>query len=243
MFNASACTETSANYTRPMAKATTTSAGLARLGALLADETRAEILCALMDGRAHTGSELARHIGVAASTMSEHLSRLLDGDIITMEAQGRHRYWRLTDPRIAELLETLGATATAPTDPRAPSDLAHARTCYDHLAGQLAVDIYDQLVADKHLHLNGDRLDLTTSGYALFDSIGADTDAIRHATRTKARACLDWTQRRHHLAGAAGQVLLEALTANGWVKQGQRPRSIRIPGQTSIVSSFGLTGR
>ena len=226
-----------------MATSTTTSAGLARLGALLADETRSEILCALMDGRAHTGSELSRHIGVAASTMSEHLARLLDGDIVTVEAQGRHRYWRLANPRVAELLETLGANATTPADPRAPSDLMHARTCYDHLAGELAVSIYDQLLIDEHLRPVGDRLDVTTTGYELLNTIGVDTDTIERATRAKARPCLDWTQRRHHLAGAAGKALLDALIANGWARPGPRPRSIRITetGRTEIPRTFGLT--
>lgn len=219
-----------------MATTATTSAGLARLGSLLADETRAEILCALMDGRAHTGSELSRHIGVAASTMSEHLSRLLDGDIVAVEAQGRHRYWRLANPRIAELLESLGANAATPDDPKAPSDLAHARICYDHLAGELAVKIYDQLLTNKHLCLDGDHLDVTTSGYELLSTIDAATDTIRQATRARARPCLDWTQRRHHLAGAAGKAILDALISNGWAKPGRRPRSIRITetGRTEI---------
>ena len=226
-----------------MATATTTSAGLARLGALLADETRAEILCALMDGRAHTGSELARHIGVAASTMSEHLSRLLDGEIVTVEAQGRHRYWRLANRRVAELLETLGANATAPTDPKAPAALTHARTCYDHLAGELAVNIYDQLLADDHLKFEGDRLDVTATGYELLDAIGVDIYDIRGATRAKARPCLDWTQRRHHLAGAAGKALFDALTANDWTKPGRHPRSIRITetGRTEISRRLGVS--
>ena len=220
----------------------TTSTGIARLGALLADESRAEILCALMDGRAHTGSELSRHVGIAASTTSEHLSRLLDADIVTVEAQGRHRYWRLADPRVAELLETLGANATHPADPRAPADLAHARTCYDHLAGQLAVAIYEQLRADRHLVDVDGHLSISRSGYDLLAAVGADTDAIRSAKRVTARPCLDWTQRRHHLAGAAGQALLAACTANGWIQPGNRPRSMRVTeaGRTQIARAFSL---
>lgn len=224
-----------------------TSASLARLGSLLADETRAEILCALMGGRAHTGSELSRHIGVAPSTISEHLSKLLDGDVVAVEAQGRHRYWRLADRRVAELLETLGAHATTPADPKAPAELTYARTCYDHLAGQLAVEIFDQLVADGHLAYDdgGGHLVVTGSGFELLATIGVDTEAIRAATRTTARPCLDWTQRRHHLAGAAGQELLSALAANGWATPGPRPRSIRITetGRTEIPEAFGLPPR
>ncbi len=195
-----------------------------------------------MDGRAHTGSELSRHIGIAPSTTSEHLAKLLDGDIVAVEAQGRHRYWRLADPRIAELLENLGANATHPADPRAPSDLAHARTCYDHLAGQLAVTIYDQLLADDHIEDNQGHLTITPSGYDLFSTIGADIDEIHASTRAKARPCLDWTQRRHHLAGAAGKVLLTTFVANGWIKTGHRPRSIRITesGRERISAAFNL---
>lgn len=221
---------------------TTTSSGIARLGALLADETRAEILCALMDGRAHTGSELSRHIGVAPSTISEHLSKLLDADIAAVEAQGRHRYWRLADPSVAELLETLGANATTPNDPKVPADLAHARTCYDHLAGELAVAIYQQLIANNHLSINDGQLTINPTGFDVFSAIGADVAAIRSATRIRARPCLDWTQRRHHLAGTAGKELLRALLANKWIKPGNRPRSIRVTetGRTNIIKSFAL---
>ncbi len=223
---------------------TTTSSGLARIGALLADDTRAEILCALMDGRAHTGSELARHIGVAPSTVSEHLSKLLDGEIVAVEAQGRHRYWRLANPGVAELLETLGATATNPGDPKAPAHLAHARTCYDHLAGELAVAIYDRLVDAGHLILDDGHLTIDPSGFELLASVGVDVDAIKATSRVRARPCLDWTQRRHHLAGAAGKEVLTALVNNGWVTPDRRPRSIRITeaGRTAIVDGFGLEG-
>lgn len=229
-------------YAHGMATITTTSAGIARFGSLLADETRAEILCALMDGRAHTGSELARHIGVAASTMSQHLSKLLDADVVAVEAQGRHRYWRLADRGVAELLETLGANATSPAPPKVPADLAHARTCYDHLAGQLAVAIYQQLLADNHLSEDDEHLIVTPSGFDLFAEVGADTDAMKAANRRTARACLDWTQRRHHLAGAAGKELLTAFTNAGWMNPGNRPRSIRITraGRQNIVRLFGL---
>ncbi len=225
-----------------MATVTTTSTGIARLGALLADATRAEILCALMDGRAHTGSELARHIGVARSTISEHLSKLLDAEIAVVEAQGRHRYWRLADSGIAELLENLGANATTPDDPKAPADLAHVRTCYDHLAGELAVRIYEQLVADAHLSDEDGQVIITKSGYDLFRSVGADVEAIVTAKRAKARPCLDWTQRRHHLAGAAGKELLKAFMSNNWVRPGNKPRSIRITetGRSGIVKAFKL---
>ncbi|MEM7272176.1 MAG: winged helix-turn-helix domain-containing protein [Actinomycetota bacterium] len=215
---------------------------LARFAGLLADQTRTEILCALMDGRAHTGSELARHVGVAPSTTSEHLSKLLDGGVVAVEAQGRHRYWRLADRSTAELLEHLGASASPLGAPAAPAGLRHARTCYDHLAGELAVAIYERMVADGHLVPEDDRVVFGPSGYELLAGIGGDPDAVRAARRPTARACLDWTQRRHHLAGAAGTAFLDALLANDWIRRGTRPRSVMVTerGRVEIRAAFRL---
>jgi DNA-binding transcriptional ArsR family regulator len=217
---------------------------LSTIGSLLADETRAEILTMLMDGRAHTGSELARQVGVAASTTSEHLSKLLDAGMVAVEPQGRHRYFRLASTDVAELLETLGAAPTPTAAPRssAPAALTFARTCYDHLAGELAVRLYDHLIARAHLHEADDLLALTPSGLELFDSIGVDTQAIRSSKRPTVRRCMDWTERRHHLAGAAGAGLLDALLANRWVTRGPRPRSVRVTdaGKQAIATVFAL---
>ena len=224
--------------------AMSTSEGLVRIGSLLADGTRAEILCALMDGRAHTGSELAKHLGVANSTVSEHLAKLLDGGLVVVEAHGRHRYWRLANGEVAELLETLGAHSISIDRPRAPAELTRARTCYDHLAGVLAVQMYDSLVANGNLVVDEERLSLSPSGFELFDAIGADTRAISASRRPIARPCLDWTQRRHHLAGAAGKELLDTLLANRWVRRGRRPRTIQITtmGGTELARHFQLPG-
>jgi DNA-binding transcriptional ArsR family regulator len=217
---------------------------LSAIGSVLADDTRAEVLTMLMDGRAHTGSELARHVGVVPSTASEHLSRLLDAGLVAVQPQGRHRYFRLASRDIAELLETLGATP-APTPaprPAAPAALAFARTCYDHFAGELAVQLYDHLVAQAHLHEADEQLVLTASGLRLFDSIGIDSQAIKSSQRPAVRRCLDWTERRHHLAGAAGAALLNALLANRWVTQGSQPRSLRVTnaGRNALTTIFAL---
>lgn len=215
---------------------------LAIVGSALADDTRAEIVTLLMDGRAHTGSELARHVGVARSTASEHLSKLLDAGLVAVEPQGRHRYYRLASSDVAHLVELLGATVTPNPAPRpsAPAALAYARTCYDHLAGELAVQVYDHLVAAAHLHEDDDRLVLTLSGVELLASVGVDVEAIRSSRRPKARRCLDWTERRHHLAGAAGAALLDALLANRWVTPGPQPRSLRVTnaGREAIAEAF-----
>jgi DNA-binding transcriptional ArsR family regulator len=206
---------------------------LTRLGTLLADETRALLLTVLMDGRARTSGELARSAGVAPSTASEHLSRLLDGGLVHVNAQGRHRYYQLAGTEVAALLEGLGATplpdARADSmSARAVPELTHARSCYDHLAGELAVDIYQRLLAHGHLRLTGPNLTITPTGDALLAGLGVDMVRVRGAKRPAARSCLDWTERRHHLAGAAGAALFDALLARRWIIHGPRPRSIRV---------------
>lgn len=208
-----------------------TSARLARFGSLLADPTRAEILTTLMDRRAYTGSELARHIGVAHSTTSEHLARLLDAGMITVEPQGRHRYYRLEDPAIAELVEVLGSIPdpSPPALPEPSKALTFARTCYDHLAGEVAVAIFDGLIEDGRLRpVDGPVLALTGDGVSLFEDMGVDLSELDSTRRPRARTCLDWTERRHHLGGALGAILLDHMLKNRWVAGGSRPRSIRI---------------
>ena len=216
---------------------------LVQIGAVLADETRAEILTALMDGRGRTSGELARFAGVAASTGSEHLSKLLDAGLVAVEAQGRHRYFRIANDEVATMLESLGAAA--PVDAfrsRAPAALTYARSCYDHLAGELAVLIYDRLVSDGHLDRVDDHLRISASGTVLLTGLGIDTTILRSKGRPLVRSCLDWTQRRNHLAGATGAALLGVFLERGWVTRGTQPRSIRLTrrGRTALKEYLGL---
>lgn len=217
---------------------------LSIVGSMLADETRAEILCALMDGRAHTGGELARFLGVAPSTASEHLSKLLDAGLVAGEAQGRHRYFRLAGAPVADLLEAVGA---APIDtplpaPKAPAALQYARTCYNHLAGDLAVQIYDQLRADGHVAPFEDKLNLTASGETLLSDLGVNVTNVRKPGQATVRNCLDWTQRRHHLAGRAANALLDMLFERRWVVRHEVARSIRVTeaGRRELFDFFSL---
>lgn len=229
--------ETSDGYGVPMPSR------LAKIGAILADETRAQILTALMDGRGRTGGELARFAGVAPSTGSEHLSKLLDAGLVAVEAQGRHRYFRIANDDVAAMLESLGASA--PVDAfrsRAPAALTYARSCYDHLAGELAVLIYDQLVTDGHLDRVDGHLRMNESGAVLLTGLGIDTTILRSSSRPLVRSCLDWTQRRHHLAGATGAALLDVFLERRWVTRGTQPRSIRLTsrGRTALKEHLGL---
>lgn len=216
---------------------------LAEVGSLLADGTRSQILAILMDGRAYTGRELATVVGVAPSTASEHLARLLDAGMVTVAAQGRHRYFALASPEVAELLETIGASPI-PRPPlvRAPAGLAYARTCYDHLAGELAVRIYDRLRAEGDLEGLDHEVRLSETGSARLAAIGADLDALGSTRRPTVRSCLDWTQRRPHLGGVAGAALLAALMDNGWAVRGPRARSLRMTtrGKRALGDHFGI---
>ncbi|WP_433358949.1 ArsR/SmtB family transcription factor [Streptosporangium sp. CA-115845] len=226
----------------------TLSPPLAALAALLADDTRARFCLALLDGRAWSAGELAAHAGVAASTASEHLSRLIGGGLLTEERQGRHRYVRLAGPGVAQLIEDLAAHAGAGAQPatlRAASAtraLAAARTCYDHLAGRLGVMINDALLARSLLRQD--------AGFALSDA-GLSWFATELGVclpvggrRLLARPCLDWTERRHHLAGTAGAVLCATALERGWVSRigSGRALAVTAAGQQALARLLGVTG-
>ncbi|PXY30966.1 ArsR/SmtB family transcription factor [Prauserella muralis] len=211
------------------------SAQLAALAALLADNTRAAFCLALLDGRAWTASELAAHAGVAPSTASEHLGRLVRGGLLVERRQGRHRYVQLAGPRAAELVELLASRLDAVPDPprtlrgsRVSEALARGRTCYDHLAGRLGVAITDAMAARGLLELTGGCA-LTADGTTwLTGPLGADPGQLRGTRRPLARACLDWTERRTHLAGVAGAVVCSRLFAGGWVRRVGSDRAVRL---------------
>ncbi len=195
-------------------------AGFARL---LADPTRAGFCLALLDGRAWTASELARHAGVAASTATEHLNLLVAGGLLVQERQGRHRYVRVAGPDIAELVESLAAMAprgSLPTPVRSLSAagrrnaLARARTCYDHLAGALGVAVTTAMT-DRGLLAWDSGLALTDRGAAWLADLGITVPA--GTRRPAVRSCLDWTERRPHLAGAVGAALCGHAFEVGWI--------------------------
>jgi len=224
-------------------------APLAELASVLADRTRAAILLALLDGRAWTAGELARHAGVAPSTVSGHLTRLADARFVTYSSQGRHRYVRITDPEVAELLEHLTSRLDTPT-PKVTSlrasnrrrALATARTCYDHLAGRLGVAVADAMIREKLVSV-GDHPALTGDGERWFADLGVDLGALRKKRRPILRECIDWTERRPHLAGAAASGLREAVASKAWVVPVGDTRGLRITdeGYAAFGHLLGLT--
>jgi DNA-binding transcriptional ArsR family regulator len=197
---------------------------IARVARLLGDPTRAEMLSALIGERALTPTELADIAGVTKQTMSAHLSLLLSAGLIAVERQGRHRYCRLAGEDVAALLEGLmgvafrtGSIRLLP-GPRDPA-LRTARVCYDHLAGERGVMLYEALMRIRAFEAAGDGLRLSASGAAWFARLGIDTAAAAKQRRSFCRPCLDWSERRQHLAGALGAALLTRLFDLGWAKR------------------------
>ena len=212
---------------------------IAALAALLADPARAQIVYALMDGRALTAGELARVGGVTAQTASSHLARLTEGGMLTVERQGRHRYYRISGPDMATLLEqlavvsgTLKPSQLPRTGPR-DATMRRARVCYDHMAGQMGVELFSGLCATGRLKNDDHNVHVTDKGAAMLEAMGIDLDGLKTARRPLCRTCMDWSERRPHLAGGLGAALLSHFLSQSWAH--------RIDGaRTLIFTSDGL---
>jgi len=227
-------------------------ANVAVPAALIADPARAAILLALLDGRAQPATALAYAAGISAQSASNHLGKLVAGGLLRVRAQGRHRYYGLASTEVAHVLEGLSRVAPPVKSletPRSPQarQLRAARTCYDHLAGQLGVALAEALVSGGWLaEVDDDNacFTITAEGRAHFGAFGVPLDGLRPDKRGIARKCLDWTERRNHLAGPLGVRLLARLTALGWLERGGGPRgrAVRVTpaGLTGLRAQFGL---
>lgn len=228
-----------------------TTTSLARIAALVGDPARASMLEALMDGRALTAKELALAARVAPATASGHLAQLTDGQLLSVLPQGRHRYFRLASPRVASMLESVMdlAATTERQRPRVRTPredaLRRARSCYDHLAGRLGVAIAASLVERSHLLLDDEACELTAAGSRFLDQrLGVDADGLAAGRRRLCRPCLDWTERRLHLGGAAGAAIARRCFALGWIerKPGSRALDITARGSEELRDAFGFAG-
>lgn len=217
---------------------------IARFAGLIGDPARANMLTALMAGRALTATELAGEAGVAPPTASAHLSRLSEAGLVSLRRQGRHRYFALAGPEVAAALEALMGLAAARGGLRVrpgPRDagLRTARRCYDHLAGAAGVAILDHLLASGRLSAEGEGLCVTGAGRAFLEEFGLDLAALEGRRRPLARPCLDWSERRAHLGGAVGAALLDRLLALGWLRGGAGRELIVTPeGDRRLRAAF-----
>jgi DNA-binding transcriptional ArsR family regulator len=220
-------------------------ANIAAVAAVLADPARCRVLAALGDGRTLPASMLASEAGVAASTASEHLARLVQAGLLTVERHGRHRYFRLAGPHVSDLLEALARVAP-PAPVRSLREgtradaLRWARTCYDHLAGRVGVAVMDSLL-ERGL-VEPDRL--TEQGAAFLGELGVDLDALP-PTRPAVRCCVDWSEQRPHLAGAVGAALAGRLFTLGWIRRAERGRAVHLTdeGRRGLADAFGVEVR
>lgn len=210
--------------------------GLSRIGALLADPGRAAMLWSLMDGSARPAGELTLIAGLSPSAASGHLAKLADAGLLALEVRGRHRYYRIATPEIATAIEALAhlaqasapARSTLPAARTVPMEMRYARTCYDHMAGELAVRVFDHLLARGWLVDEGGNVEATGAGTAGLARWGIDVGAQRARKRRFACTCLDWSERRAHLGGALGAALLDHWRRHGWVEHAEKPRVLRI---------------
>ncbi len=196
---------------------------IARVAALIGDATRAEVLSALMADRALTATELAAVAGVTRATISAHLARLVEAGLVSVCRQGRHRYFRLADPDVASLLELLMGVAfrtgavRVRRSPREPA-LRRARACYDHLAGELAVGLFEAMAAGEVIVVDGEDVLPGPAAADWFGRLGIEVGTLR-GRRQPCRPCLDWSERRYHLGGALGARLFERLLARDWLRR------------------------
>jgi len=229
-------------------------AQFAEVASLAGDPARAGMLHALMDGRALTASELAQVAGVTPQTASSHLARMTTAGLLAVEKQGRHRYHRLASPAVARMMESIMQVASRPEPPGrrlvvGPRDAAlrAARTCYDHLAGHLGVALADAMVRGGEVELAQDAGLVTDKGIALLARIGIDVESLvasrgQSRRRILCRPCLDWSERRPHLAGAVGAALCAHCFAKGWIRriEGTRAVAITPAGRRTFHEVFGF---
>jgi DNA-binding transcriptional ArsR family regulator len=204
---------------------------IASAAALISDPARAAMLTALLDGLALSAGELARSANVSAQSASMHLAQLLQGGMLQVAPQGRHRYYRIASPAVAHAVEALGSISTV----RAPKAAAKqkaidlARTCYDHLAGELAVKLADAFEMRQFLEPIGEReYELTAQGEKFFTNWQIDVAAVRAERRSFARRCLDWTERRDHLAGALGAAICQRFFDAHWIVRDRASRAVHL---------------
>ena len=221
---------------------------VATVAELIGEPARAAVLIALADGRALAASELARAAGVSPQSASGHLSKLVLGGLLSVQREGRHRYYRMSSPEVGHAIEALGAISTRPLRPdarrpRETTALCNLRACYDHLAGRVATDLAKALETSRVIRVRGERdYELGREGQAWFKLLGVDTDIVRRSRRSFARRCLDWTERKPHLAGALGATLFSRLVALGWVARLPKTRALRIThrGARELEDRFGI---
>ncbi len=222
-------------------------ADIAAVAALIGDGTRARFLTELVGGKGRRASELASAAGVSRATASFHLGRLLAANLLEVQTQGRHRTYRLAGPEVAKAIEALQRISPrqAIRSLRGAGNaqaLSYARFCYDHLAGRLAIELVDAMTTAGLITLVGDQFELTERGVSWFVQLGIDVSRLQAARRSFARACLDWSERRPHLAGAVGAALAGRLLELDWIERAPQGRAVKPTraGRAHLKTALGI---
>lgn len=207
---------------------------------LLCEPSRAKIVWNLLDGRAYTAGELALASNLSPTSVSNHLSKLLIGEIVKVDIQGRHRYYSFANEEVAYVVESIatltkGKKTSKPEKHLNKNDIKFCRTCYDHLAGKVGVLIVDKLVSRKIIELKDKTFIVTNNGNAFFSDFGLDLIELQKQKRYFSKACLDWSERKYHLAGALGAAILDRMLQLDWVRRTKNSRAI-------IITSIGQSG-
>ena len=223
-------------------------ANMVEVAALVGDTARATMLGALMGGQSLTGSELAFLAHISRSTASEHLTKLVEARLVAVTRKRRFNYYRIASPLVAQMLESMKVVAALEVPPRhqprsmRDDAMRFARTCYDHLAGAVAVAIADALVARDYVALGDDGGEVTPAGARFLGGFGADLSAQSRSRRIFCRPCLDWSERRHHIAGHVGAEICRCCLQRGWFVRERDSRALRLTpaGVTGLYASFGV---
>ena len=201
-----------------------------KIAALTGDPVRAKVLWALLDGRAYTATELAVYTDTSASNISMHLSKLVNADLLSVQSQGRHRYYNYARPDIALAIEALAnlipKDETKKLNAAEPKPIEYCRSCYDHLAGTVGVSLTDSLLRHDLILKKDSDFDVSEKGAAWFENLGINIAALRKQKRVFAKSCLDWSERRHHLAGLLGAAMLTIMLDKGWLRKTQGSRAL-----------------
>lgn len=207
---------------------------------LLCEPSRAKIVWNLLDGRAYTASELALVSDLSATSVSNHLSKLLNGEIVKVDVQGRHRYYSFANPEVAYVVESLASLTNKkpvpkPNKPLSKNEIKYCRTCYDHLAGKVSVQITDKLLSQEMVLLKDKTFVVTENGREFFKDFGLELTELQKQRRHFAKACLDWSERKYHISGSLGAALLDKMLQLDWLRRTKNSRAI-------VITSVGQNG-
>jgi len=220
---------------------------IAEIATLVGDAARATMVSALLDGRALTATELALAARITPQTASTHLAKLTEAGLLSMDRNGRHRYFRLASPAVGDMIDGIVAVALAKRPRYRPLSsqaraLSAARICYEHLAGRLSVDLTDSFVARKYVVLHVEAAEITRAGIRFFTEFGIEVPTLRSARRQFCRLCLDWTERRPHIAGAVGAAITKRYFDLGWMERMKRSHAVIVTplGRRGFRETFGI---